>query len=88
MKYAEELYTGSGFYGQDREGELKNYKEKVVKCRKPHECMGCDRGIKAGEYAVYESGFLDGKPVTCYTCLECIENWLEESGQVDRKSVV
>lgn len=66
-----------------REGELKNYKEKVVKCRKPHECMGCDRGIKAGEKAVYESGFLDGKPVSYYTCLECIENWLEESGQVE-----
>lgn len=25
---------------------------------------------------------MDGKPVSSYTCLPCIEKWLEESGQV------
>lgn len=44
---------------------------------------GCGREIKVGEQAVCEKGFLDGKPTSCYTCLKCIEKWLEESGQVD-----
>ena len=34
-----------------------------------------------GEQALYESGFSDGEPVSCYTCLGCVEEWLEESGQ-------
>lgn len=43
--------------------------------------MGCGREIKAGEKAVCEKGFLNRKPTSCYTCLKCIEDWLEESGQ-------
>lgn len=84
MKYDEELYINSGFYGVDMDGEYISGKEKIVKCRKPHECMGgCGKTINTGEKALYESGFLNGKPVSCYTCLNCIEKWLEESGQVE-----
>ena len=84
MKYDEELYIGSGFYGADMDGEYSPREEKIVKCRKPHECMGgCGKTIKPGDQALYETGFFDGKPVSCYTCLECIEKWLEESGQVE-----
>lgn len=84
MKYDEDLYIDSDFYGADMDGEYQKNSEKIVKCRKPHECTGgCKRTIKAGEYAVCEKGFLDGKPVSYYTCLECIEEWLEESGQVE-----
>jgi hypothetical protein len=83
MKYKPEDYIDSGFYSGDFE-DIENKTEKVVKCRKPHECMGgCDTEIKAGEYAFLEKGFLDGKPVSSYTCLPCIDTWLEESGQVD-----
>lgn len=81
MKYDKELYINSGFYGEDRDGEVTNRKEKIVKCRKPHECMGCGKEIKAGEQVLYETAFCDGKPVSCYTCLECIEKWLEENGR-------
>ncbi len=48
----------------------------------PHICASCAREISKGEQAVYEKGFFDGKPVACYTCLGCIEEWLEESGMV------
>ena len=83
MKYAKELYIDSGFYEADMDGEYQKRSEKIVKCRKQHECMGsCGREIKEGEQAVCETGFLDGKPVSRYTCLGCIEEWLEESGQV------
>ena len=83
MKYDEDLYIDSGFYDADMDGEYQKREEKIVKCRKPHECMGCKRTINSGEQAVCEKGFLDGKPVSGYTCLECIEKWLEESGQVE-----
>lgn len=82
MKYDKELYTYSGIYDGDMDGELQIREEKVVKCRKPHKCMSCQREINAGEQAVCERGFLDNKPISGYTCLECIESWLEESGQV------
>ena len=83
MKYDENLYLDSGFYDGDMDAEIRNRKEKIVKCRKPHECMGCGKEIGVGELAVCESGFMDGCPVSCYTCLKCIEDWLEESGQVE-----
>ena len=84
MKYKPEDYLGSGFYGGDFGDDIENHKEKIVKCRKPHKCTGgCETEIKAGDYALYESGFMDGEPVSCYTCLPCIEAWLKESGQVE-----
>lgn len=79
MKYDKELYLDSGIYGLDE--EVTNKKEKIVLCRMPHICASCEREIRKGEQALYESGFLDGEPVSCYTCLGCVEEWLEESGQ-------
>lgn len=81
MKYEKELYIDSGFYGLDE--DLQNHKEKIVKCRKSHVCASCEKEIITGEQALNESGFSDGEPVSAYTCLECIEEWLEESGQVE-----
>lgn len=84
MKYDKELYLDSGFYDGDFGDDLDCRKEKIVKCRKPHDCMGnCGKEIKAGDYALLETGFMDGHPVSCYTCLPCIDAWLEESGQVE-----
>lgn len=80
MKYDNELYLDSGIYGIDE--DVSCHKEKVVKCRKPHTCVGCGKEIAVGEQALSESGFLDGNPVYAYTCIKCIEEWLEESGQV------
>lgn len=80
MKYRPEDYslTDSGFYGFD-DTEIENYKEKLVKCRKPHKCMGgCEKEIDIGQHAVRETGFLDGKPVSTYTCTDCIDKWLDE----------
>ncbi len=82
MKYPKEMYLGSNFYDDDT--DIENHKEKIVRCRKPHKCMGgCNTIIQPGEYALLETGFMDGKPVSSYTCLLCIEDWLEESGQIE-----
>ena len=78
MKYTEKDYIESGFYGDDSE-ELENYKSKVVKCRKVHMCMGgCNTEIQAKEYAFCETGFMYGSPVSSYTCLPCIDKWIDE----------
>jgi hypothetical protein len=50
-----------------------------VRCRKPHKCANCQKQIEIGDYALAESGFMDGKPVRCYTCLPCIDEWLDEN---------
>ena len=81
MKYPEEMYLDSGIY-RIEEG-IECHKEKLVKCRKDHECACCGNVIKAKETALCESGFMDGFPVSSYTCIECVENWLEESGQIE-----
>jgi len=83
MKYKIEDYLNSGFYGND-DSEIDNYKEKISRCKKPHKCMGgCDLEIKAGDYALVETGFMEGEPKRVYTCLKCIEKWLDESGQIE-----
>jgi hypothetical protein len=80
MKYKPKDYINSGFYdGGMGDDDIENEKVRVVKCRKPHKCMGgCDSEIKAGEHALLETGFMDGKPVSCHTCLPCIDKWLDE----------
>ena len=79
MKYAEEKYIGTGIYSIDE--DILNYKEKIVKCRKKHQCVQCGANIENGEKSLYESGFLDGMPVSAYTCIECVEKWIEEIGE-------
>lgn len=82
MKYNKELYINSGIYG-DEEECISCRKEKVVKCRTNHVCVNCDKEIYKGEQAVRESGFSIGEAVSRYTCLECIEKWLEENGKIE-----
>ena len=85
MKYKPEDYSISdtGFYGLD-DGNIEHYEEKLVKCRKLHKCMaGCEKEIPEGEYAIRETGFMDGVPVSSYTCTDCMDKWLDEiNGEV------
>ena len=82
MKYGAELSVDSGIYS-DADSEITNRKEKIVRCRKTHKCAACNSEIQIKELALRETGFMDGEPASCYTCLTCIEEWLEESGQVE-----
>jgi hypothetical protein len=80
MKYKPEEYSirDTGFYGLGDE-DIENYKEKLVKCRKLHKCAGgCEKDIPAGVYAIRETGFMDGQPVSTYTCTDCMDAWLDE----------
>jgi len=79
MKYKPEDYSiaDTGFYGLADE-DINHYQEKLVKCRKVHTCMNCENEIPAGAYAIRETGFMDGTPVSAYTCIDCMDKWLDE----------
>ena len=83
FKYSKELYTDSGFFDGDMDCEYTKRTEKLVKCRKDHECVNCRKKIRAGEHAVNDAALFPGEGwKSCYICIRCIEGWLEESGQV------
>lgn len=78
MKRKPEEYIDCGFYeGGDIE-DIANYTQKVVRCRKEHICSACRKKIKKGDYALRETGFMDGAPVQNYVCIPCLDEWLDE----------
>ena len=82
-KYTPQSYIDCNCYGGAND-EIENYTEKVVKCRKEHDCVcGCEKKIPAGEYALCEKGFVDGSPVSIYTACSCIDRRIEELGGVE-----
>lgn len=83
MKYRPEDYLNSGFYDC---ADIECYRKKIVKCRKEHTCSECRTTIQKGERALYVSSLVEGKHFRgFYTCLSCIDWWLEGSGQVEAK---
>ena len=84
MKYPEQMYIDSQIFAGDMDGSESNFAEKIVKIRKPHECCVCEKENQKGEKMLMQRAIVDGIGwCSCYICLPCIEQWLEESGQVD-----
>ena len=84
LKYPKELYTDSGLFGGDMDCEYTNESEKLVKCRKSHKCVNCQKLINIGDYAVEDKALFRGEGwKSCYICVQCIEEWLEESGRAE-----
>ena len=78
FKYTEEEYKNSEIYGMSDE-DIACYKNKVVKCKTKHMCASCGKEINKEEYALRESGFTDKQAVSCYTCIPCLDAWLDET---------
>lgn len=88
LKYPKELYVNSDYFGGDMDCEYTDEIQKLVKVRKQHECCGygkrCKKKINIGDYAVVDKALFPGEGwKSCYICVSCIEEWLEESGQVE-----
>ena len=84
MKYPEEMYIDSQIFAGDMDGSESNFTEKVVKIRKSHKCCICEREIPKGEKMLMQRAVVgDLGWCSCYICLPCVEQWLEESEQVD-----
>lgn len=47
------------------------YNSRVVKCRKPHNCGGCNCIISAGDKAQLSTGKFDGSMFAIYSCEDC-----------------
>ena len=76
MKYAPEDYLYSDFYAGDEDTTV--IEVKLVKCRKPHQCMGgCQTIIQPGEVALLEKAIMDDSIKSCYTCIPCLDGWLD-----------
>ena len=85
MKYSIKDYENADFYYGEE--DVVNYKSKVVKTRKIHKCVNCQNEIVQGENALRESGFMDNEPVSCYTCIPCLDKWLDEiNGEVENEN--
>ena len=84
MKYPEEMYIGSQIFEGDMDGYESNFSEKIVKTKKNHNCCVCDKEIPSGTKMLMQRAVVqDMGWCSCYICLPCVENWLEESGQVE-----
>lgn len=84
MKYPEEMYIDSQIFAGDMDGSESNLTEKIVKIRVSHLCCVCEKQIPKGEKMLKQKAIVEGQGwCSCYICLACVENWLEESGQVE-----
>lgn len=85
MKYKTEEYTllDSGYYEMSDIEDIRSREEKLVKCREKHICHDCQRVIRVGQYAVRETGFVDGFPFSEYTCTDCIDRWLDQKARME-----
>ena len=84
MKYPEEMYIDSQIFAGDMDGSESNLTEKIVKIRYTHSCCICEKHIPKGEKMLNQKAIVEGQGwCSCYICIPCVENWLEESGQVE-----
>lgn len=84
MKYPEEMYIDSQIFAGDMDGSESNFEEKIVKTRKSHKCCVCEMEFSNGEKMLMQRAIVEDMGwCSCYICLPCIEQWLEESGRVD-----
>jgi len=79
VKYKAKEYENCEFYGFNGSEGIASYKSKVVKCKTEHLCSHCNKKIKKGDHALREIGFMDGNPVQSYTCIPCLDAWIEET---------
>ena len=80
-KYTDEQYLNCGFYLPSRDGGEEMYSSKIVRCRKEHTCAFCGKTINAGEKAMYEKALIWDEWGSAYTCLHCLDTWIEDSEQ-------
>lgn len=73
-KYKPEEYTDLEMPSDDMDDYLENYHSKLVKARKETKCHYCGTIIKAGDQALSEKCFIDGKPYYIHDCLDCVED--------------
>ncbi len=82
MKYSESDYLGYNFFEGDRDVSIRCKKVKMVKVRKPYQCVfnKVPHKINPGEKALCASAIIDGEWKTMYCCISCVDEWFDELG--------
>jgi hypothetical protein len=82
LKHPAWVYERQDPFDGDRDMDIRLRTVKIVKTRKPHKClspMTCElHDIPAGTPVRYEKAIVDGMWGGYYTCIECLDKWLEE----------
>lgn len=83
MKYPQELYLKYDPFVD--ECEILYHKARIVKTRTEHECMLAHlfydvtpHNIPSGQLARLDTAMVEGEWGRYYSCIPCIEKWLEE----------
>lgn len=81
QKYKDSDYLDAVLF-EDRDVDIRAQTKRIVTTRVQHRCafadsLGKDHLIRAGSRAVLESAVVEGKWGTCYSCLPCIDKWLD-----------
>jgi len=76
-RYKPEDYIGFTMPNGDMDVDMRNHTSHLVMCRKQHECWNCGATIERYDHALGEKGFLDGEPVNCWTCLDCVDEYMD-----------
>ena len=72
--YELDEYKDMEMPSDDMDDYLESYHSKLVKVRKETHCHYCGATIKAGDQALGEKCFIDGKPYYIHDCLDCVED--------------
>jgi len=78
MKYKKEVYEELSLFDGDRDSDFEDVSQKIVKTRKLHKCMDCEAEIPVGDNALSLTAIGDGGFVTIYSCIPCLDKWLDE----------
>ena len=84
MTQDEEYIRYDPFEG-DRDVDIKCRTVRVVKTRKPNQCIGIEgrdsiHDMPVGTRARYEHALVDGEWGQWYMCCECMDKWFEIAG--------
>lgn len=69
---------------EDGDAEIRNYKKKIVVTRVEHTCMAASivgnplHQIAKGSRAIKETALAEGVWGTSYSCLPCVDKFLEQ----------
>jgi hypothetical protein len=90
MEFTEKVYLDNNPFGEaGRDEDVRQYEWKLVRTRKPHDCMLGElvgRGqheIPKGELVMREHAIVEGEWGSAYSCLECMDKWLIKEGLID-----
>lgn len=76
MKKPRKWYIGFTIY-KDRDSWMKNEESRIVKTRKEHTCVNCQKIILQGSEMLLEA-CIDPDSGWCpsWTCADCVDEWV------------